>query len=100
MRASVVPFAIEMRDAEGRARGEGRGVHLPHLGEILTWRQHQLGMAPNETGNDGFAQTGFMFEMFFGAALAKYIGYGDENLIAPGEVELDGVLMNPDRFDT
>jgi hypothetical protein len=99
MRARAVAFAPNWRDGEGKRLGEGRGKGV-HLGDILNYRQEQLGLAAVDTGNGWFAQIGFLFERLFGEALAQFFGSDDGALVSPGEQELDGIFMNPDRFHT
>ena len=103
MQARVVPFTPVMVDAEGRAMGVGRGTGL-HLSEILLYMRRALDprldkLVAAGPGNTNFCNAGFMFELWVEQALATYIGYSDRKyLITPGEMEVDGIAMNPDRF--
>jgi hypothetical protein len=101
MRAKVVPFSPVLLDASGRPMGEGRGLGV-HLSDVIRFMRITLGEldeAALANTPQGFAIGGWLFELWMGQALATYLSYSDANLIAPGECELDGILMNPDRLD-
>lgn len=80
--------------------GEHRGAGL-HLSEVIHYMRVTLGELSDAQTNMGdlWAMHGFVFELWVGQALTTYLSYSDVNLVEPGECEVDGILMNPDRLD-
>ncbi len=101
MQARILPYTPPMYSAEGQPWGTGRGAGL-HLSEVIRYMREGLGakLPAQDTGNNGFAQVGLMLETWVEKALAKYVGYGEQHLIYPGEMWVDGIGMNPDRYHT
>ena len=99
MRMGVAPFNPKMRDGSLRLMGEGRGTHTLHQSDVLKHIENCLYGERVYGDNDAFAQMGFMWERMVGAALAEYCAVDLGDLIEVGELEIDGILLTPDRFD-
>lgn len=88
-----------MLDGSGNVMGHGRSRGL-HLGDVLAHMKGVLGQAPVDTGNEAFIKAGFMFEMWVATALSKYVGFDmASRLIEPGECDVDGIFLTPDRVE-
>lgn len=101
MQARILPYTPQMYDATGNRWGTGRGAGL-HLSEVIRYMREGLGarLPAQDAGNPGFAQVGLMLEVWVERALATYVGYGEQHLVTPGEMYVDGIGMNPDRYHT
>lgn len=97
MKVGIAPFKPRMRDGSGREMGQGRGAGL-HQSDIIKHIRETL-VGKYTGGDDAFAMTGFMWETIVGKALATYCGFDMKGVIEPGEYEMDGVLLTPDRVD-
>lgn len=96
MEYRVVPFTPVMRASDGKAMGEGRGVGI-HLGDVI--RELRIFIDGEfKTSNENFAKGGFMYELWVESALSTYVGY-DVPLIPVGEMEVDNIFMNLDKYD-
>ncbi len=101
MQARILPYTVPTFSAEGQVWGKGRGAGL-HLSEVIRYMREGLGakLPAQDAGNPAFAQVGLMLETWVEKALAQYVGYGTKGLITPGEMYVDGIGMNPDRYHT
>lgn len=80
-----------------------RGVHLPHVTEVIDFLHREAGLIHDNEFDDeelnAFAETGFIWETLLTAAWTKrlWTRLGEEmHLIPQREAELDGLLLTPD----
>lgn len=91
----IESLASKYYSQEARDRVRSPGLHLSDILEDI-----EQALNPRDYDSEGrdwdpYRKMGFVWERVLGKAMA---GCGI-NLIAPGEIEKDGIIMSPDRLD-
>lgn len=92
----IEPFSFDVDSLSGRG-SRGDGVHVSELIHFLDHKLHNTGEPQHW---DHAALVGFMFEDSMRIALRDQVVRQRSNIIVPGELEQDGILLTPDGFDT
>lgn len=99
MRVEHLKYKFPLRDSSQRLMGTGRGAGV-HLSDVLNYIDEIDEPGKNFTGNDLYAQLGFMWETMISEVLPRYLSEDiAKHVFPPGEKEKDGILMTPDGME-